>query len=193
MNGDRKLTKYTPFIQSIIQSINGLNSLSILISIIECEWWIDSLRYSTFICILNQLSFIHWLIEWVNEWMSGLCDIEEYDIPSKYRIVKPRLILLRTTTIKYQTHPIWFHYYQIDKSMFCDSLINKQTNKQMIDSWIDWMVNPIWFPMLFNRILFYSILVSLPCFIHFTSIWFYSILFYVYSDRFLFNKSKSIS
>ena len=101
---------------------------------------------------------IDWVNEWMSEWMSGLCDIEEYDIPSKYRIVKPRLILLLTTTIKYQTHPIWFHYYQIDKSMFCDSLINKQTNKQMIDSWIDWMVNPIWFPMLFNRILFYSIL-----------------------------------
>ena len=40
----------------------------------------------------------------------------------------------------------------------------------------------------FYSILLYSIVVSLPCFIHFTSI-----LFYVYSDLFLFNKSKSIS
>ena len=70
MNGDRKLTKYTPFIHSIIQSFNGLNSLSILISIIECEWWIDSLRYSTFICILNQLSLIHWLSDWVIDWLN---------------------------------------------------------------------------------------------------------------------------
>ena len=105
-----------------------------------------------------ESAIFHPLIDWLSEWVNGLCDIEEYDIPSKYRIVKPRLILLLTTTIKYQTHPIWFHYYQIDKSMFCDSLINKQTNKQTNDSWIDWMVNPIWFPMLFNRILFYSIL-----------------------------------
>ena len=35
MNGDRKLTKYTPFIHSFIQWINGLNNLSILISIID--------------------------------------------------------------------------------------------------------------------------------------------------------------
>ena len=163
MNGDRKLTKYTPFIHSFIhsfnRSINGLKSLSILISIIECEWWIDSLRYSTFICILNQLSFIHWLIDWVSEWMSGLCDIEEYDIPSKYRIVKPRLILLRTTTIKYQTHPIWFHYYQIDKSMFCDSLINKQTNKQMIVGLIEWWIQYDFqcYSIGYYSILFYSI------------------------------------
>ena len=147
-----------------------------------------------------QHSFAFWIsylssIDWLNEWVNGLCDIEEYDIPSKYRIVKPRLILLRTTTIKYQTHPIWFHYYQIDKSMFCDSLINKQTNKQMIVGLIEWWIQYDFqcYSIGFYSILFYSILVSLPCFIHFTSIWFYSILFYVYSDRFLFNKSKSIS
>ena len=158
MNGDRKLTKYTPFIQSFNGSMDWTTFLflSVLLSVND-ELILYDIQHS-FAFWISYLSSIDWLIDWLNEWMSGLCDIEEYDIPSKYRIVKPRLILLRTTTIKYQTHPIWFHYYQIDKSMFCDSLINKQTNKQRNDSWIDWMVNPIWFPMLFNRILFYSIL-----------------------------------
>ena len=154
INGDWKLTKYTPFIHSFNGSMDwtAFLFLSVLLSVND-ELILYDIQHS-FAFWISYLSSIDWLIEW----MSGLCDIEEYDIPSKYRIVKPRLILLLTTTIKYQTHPIWFHYYQIDKSMFCDSLINKQTNKQTNDSWIDWMVNPIWFPMLFNRILFYSIL-----------------------------------
>ena len=54
----------------------------------------------------------------------------------------------------------------------------------MIDCWIDWMVNPTWFPFQFNRIL--SILVSLLL----LSI---SPPSFLCSDLFLFNKAKSIS
>lgn len=121
MNGDRKLTKYTPFIHSFIQSFNGLNSLSILISIIECEWWIDSLRYSTFICILNQLSFIHWLIDWVSEWV--VC------------------VILKNTTF----HPnieLWNHdwyYYELQlssiKHIRFDSIIIKLINPCFVTHW----------------------------------------------------------
>ena len=137
-----------------------------------------------------ESAIFHPLIEWVSEWMSGLCDIEEYDILSKYRIVKPRLILLRTTTIKYQTHPIWFHYYQIDKSMFCDSLINKQTHKQMIVGLIEWWIQYDFqcYSIGFYSIIFYCSFISLLYTFHL-----YLIIYYVYSDRFLFNKSKSIS
>ena len=130
-----------------------------------------------------QHSFAFWIsylssIDWLIDWMSGLCDIEEYDIPSKYRIVKPRLILLRTTTIKYQTHPIWFHYYQIDKSMFCDSLINKQTNKQMIVGLIEWWIQYDFqcYSIGFYSILFYSSFIALFYPFHLYLILFYSIL-----------------
>ena len=190
INGYRKLTKYTPFIHLIIHSFNGSMDwtaflfLSVLLSVND-----ELILYDI------QHSFAFWIsylssIDWLSEWVSGLCDIEEYDIPSKYRIVKPRLILLLTTTIKYQTHPIWFHYYQIDKSMFCDSLINKQTNKQMIVGLIEWWIQYDFqcYSIGFYSILFYSSFIAL-----FYPFHLYLILFYVYSDRFLFNKSKSIS
>ena len=125
-----------------------------------------------------ESAIFHPLIDWLIKWMSGLCDIEEYDIPSKYRIVKPRLILLLTTTIKYQTHPIWFHYYQIDKSMFCDSLINKQTNKQMIVGLIEWWIQYDFqcYSIGFYSILFYSSFIALFYPFHLYLILFYSIL-----------------
>ena len=83
-------------------------------------------------------------------------NIEEYSIPFKYRNVNERLILLITTTIKNQTHPIWINDDdQNDNSMVCDSLIYNRAN----DCWIDRMVNPAWFPILFNSIGFHPILV----------------------------------
>ena len=66
-------------------------------------------------------------------------NIEEYSIPFKYRNVNERLILLITTTIKNQTHPIWFNDYdQNDNSMVCDSLIYKQMNDWLIVGLIEW-------------------------------------------------------
>lgn len=174
MNGDRKLTKYTPFIHSFNGSMDwaAFLFLSVLLSVND-----ELILYDI------QHSFAFWIsylssIDWLNEWVSGLCDIEEYDIPSKYRIVKPRLILLRTTTIKYQTHPIWFHYYQIDKSMFCDSLINKQTNKQMIVGLIEWWIQYDFqcYSIGFYSILFYSSFIALFYPFHLYLILFYSIL-----------------
>ena len=150
--------------------------LSVLLSVND-ELILYDIQHS-FAFWISYLSSIDWLIEWVSEWVSGLCDIEEYDIPSKYRIVKPRLILLLTTTIKYQTHPIWFHYYQIDKSMFCDSLINKQTNKQMIVGLIEWWIQYDFqcYSIGFYSILFYSSFIALFYPFHLYLILFYLIL-----------------
>ena len=62
-------------------------------------------------------------------------------IPSKCRNVEERLILLITTTINYQTHPIWFNdNYQIDKFMVCDSLINNRANDWLIYGLIEWWI-----------------------------------------------------
>ena len=133
--------------------------------------WIDSFRYSYLSAF--EISYL---------WSS---DIEEYSIPFKCRNVEERLIFLITTTINYQTHPIWFNdNYQIEKSMVCDSWINNWANDWLIDCWIDWMVNPTWFPMQVNRIL--SILVSLLLLSS-------SPPSFLCSDLFLFNKAKSIS
>ena len=68
--------------------------------------------------------------------------------------------------------------------MVCDSLINNRANDWWIDCWIDWMVNPTWFPIQFNRIL--SILVSLLLLSS-------SPPSFLCSDLFLFYKAKSIS
>ena len=38
--------------------------------------------------------------------IGSFAPIEKYNIPFKYRNVNERLILLITTTINYQTHPI---------------------------------------------------------------------------------------
>ena len=65
--------------------------------------------------------------------------IEKYSIPFKYRNVDERLILLITTTIKNQTHPIWFNDNdQIDNSMVCDSLIYEQMNDWLIVGLVEW-------------------------------------------------------
>ena len=97
------------------ESIGWFNSLSILISGTGLKRWIDFFRYSySFAFVISYL------------WSS---DIEEYSIPSKCRNVEERLIFLITTTIKNQTHPIWFNDDdQIEKSIVCDSLINNRTN-----------------------------------------------------------------
>ena len=123
-----------------------------------------------FICIWNQLSLIEWY----------------WKIQHSIQMPKSeRTINITNTTINYQTRPIWFNdNYQIEKSMVCDSLINNQANDWLIDCWIDWMVNPTWFPMQVNRIL--SILVSLLLLSS-------SPPSFLCSDLFLFNKAKSIS
>ena len=65
--------------------------------------------------------------------------IEGYSIPSKYRNVTGRLILLIISSIYNQTRPIWFDYdNQIARSMVCDWLIN---NQGMIDWLMDWFNN----------------------------------------------------
>ena len=85
--------------------------------------------------------------------------IEEYNIPFKYRNVNERLILLITTTIKNQTHPIWFNDNdQNDNSMVCDSLIYKQMNDWLLD-WSNGKSSMIPNPIQFNSIGFDPILV----------------------------------
>ena len=151
------------------ESIGSFNSLSILINGTGLKRWIDSFRYSCSSAF--EISYL---------WSS---DVEEYSIPSKCRNVEERLILLITTTIKNQNTSDLI-YYQIDKSLVCDSLINNRANDWWIDCWIDWMVNPTWFPIQFNRIL--SILVSLLLLSS-------SPPSFLCCDLFLFNKAKSIS
>ena len=117
------------------ESIGWFNSLSILISGTGLKRWIDSFRYSYLSAF--EISYL---------WSS---DIEEYIILSKCGNVNERLILLITTTIKNQhTHPIWFIIKLINPWFVTHWL----TIEQMIDSWIDWMVNPTWFSFQFNRI-----------------------------------------
>ena len=111
-------------------------------------------------------------------------NIEEYSIPFKYRNVNERLILLITTTIKNQTHPIWFNDDQIDNSMICDSLIYKQMNDWLLD-WSNGKSSMIPNPIQFNRIWSNSSLVAVI-------IQLFS-LFIVYSELFLFNEAKSMS
>ena len=86
--------------------------------------------------------------------------IEEYSIPSKYRNVNERLILLITTTIKKQTLPIWINNDdQIDNSMVCDSLIYKQMNDWLLD-WSNGKTSMIPNPIQFNQIWSNSCLVA---------------------------------
>ena len=62
-------------------------------------------------------------------------------IPSKCRNVEERLIFLITTTIKNQTHPIWFNdNNQFDKSIVCDLLINNRANDWLIAGLIEWRI-----------------------------------------------------
>ena len=110
-------------------------------------------------------------------------NIEEYSIPFKYRNVNERLILLITTTIKNQTHPIWFNDNQIDNSMICDSLIYKQMNDWLLD-WSNGKSSMIPNPIQFNRIWSNSSLVAVI-------IQLFS-LFIVYSELYSFNKAKSV-
>ena len=112
-------------------------------------------------------------------------NIEEYSIPFKYRNVNERLILLITTTIKNQTHPIWFNDDdQIDNSMICDSLIYKQMNDWLLD-WSNGKSSMIPNPIQFNRIWSNSSLVAVNIQLFY--------LFIVYSELFLFNEAKSVS
>ena len=112
-------------------------------------------------------------------------NIEEYSILFKYRNVNERLILLITTTIKNQTHPIWINNDdQIDNSMICDSLIYKQMNDWLLD-WSNGKSSMISNPIQFNRIWSNSSLVAVI-------IQLFS-LFIVYSELFLFNEAKSMS
>ena len=153
------------------ESIGWFNSLSILINGTGLKRWIDSFRYSYSSAF--EISY---------PWSS---DIEEY----RHSIQMPkcgRTIDITNTTINYQlsTHASDLIYYQIDKSMVCDSLINNRANDWWIDCWIDWMANPTWFPFQFNRIL--SILVSLLLLSR-------SPPSFLCCDRFLLNKAKSIS
>ena len=111
--------------------------------------------------------------------------IEKYSISFKYRNVNGRLILLITTTINYQTLPIWFNNDdQIDNSMVCDSLIYKQMNDWLLD-WSNGKSSMIPNPIQFNRIWSNSSLVAVI-------IQLFS-LFIVYSELFLFNEAKSLS
>ena len=111
--------------------------------------------------------------------------IEKYSISFKYRNVNGRLILLITTTINYQTLPIWFNNDdQIDNSMVCDSLIYKQMNDWLLD-WSNGKSSMISNPIQFNRIWSNSSLVAVI-------IQLFS-LFIVYSELFLFNEAKSVS
>ena len=168
MNNNESISKTNQI--HTTESIGWFNSLSILINGTGLKRWIDSFRYSYSSAF--EISYL---------WSS---DIEEY----RYSIQMPkseRTINITNTTINYQTRPIWFNdNYQIEKSMVCDSLINNQANDWWIDCWIDWMVNPTWFPIQVNRIL--SILVSLLL----LSI---SPPSFLCCDLFLFNEAKSIS
>ena len=111
--------------------------------------------------------------------------IEEYSIPFKYRNVNQRLILLITTPIKNQTHPIWINNDdQIDNSMICDLLIYKQMNDWLLD-WSNGKTSMIPNPIQFNRIWSDSSLVAVIIQL--------SSLFIVYSELFLFNEAKSMS
>ena len=125
MNGDRKLTKYTPFIHSIIHSM---------------DQWIEQPFYSYqyywvwmmnwFFTIFNiHLHFesaifhplIDWLIVWVNEWV--VC------------------VILKNTTF----HPnieLWNHdwyYYELQlssiKHIRFDSIIIKLINPCFVTHW----------------------------------------------------------
>ena len=123
-----------------------------------------------FICIWNQLSLIEWYWRIQHSIQMPKCG-RTIDITNNYNYQESK-------------HTSDLIHYQIDKSMVCDSLINNRANDWWIDCWIDWMVNPTWFPIQVNRIL--SILVSL---LLFTS----SPLSFLCSDLFLFNEAKSIS
>ena len=127
------------------ESIGWFNSLSILINGTGLKRWIDSFRYSYSSAF--EISYL---------WSS---DIEEY----RHSIQMPKCerTINITNYYNYQEskHASDLIYYQIDKSMDCDSLINNRENDWWIDCWIDWMANPTWFSIQVNRIL--SILVSL--------------------------------
>ena len=104
------------------ESIGWFNSLSILINGTGLKRWIDSFRYSYSSAF--EISY---------PWSS---DVEEYSIPSKYRNVEERLILLITTTIKNQhMHPIWFIIKLINPWFVTHWL----TIEQMIDWLLDWL------------------------------------------------------
>ena len=62
INRYRKLTKYTH--HSFNHLIGGFNILTIVIRVIEFDRSIESLHYSTSICILNQISIGIQLTEW---------------------------------------------------------------------------------------------------------------------------------
>ena len=112
-------------------------------------------------------------------------NIEKYNIPFKYRNMNERLILLFTTTIKNQTHPIWFNNDdQIDKSMVCDSLIYKQMNDWLLDlsnGKSSMISNPIQFNRIWSNSSVVAVIIQLFS------------LFIVYSELFLFNEAKSVS
>ena len=107
------------------ESIGWFNSHPILINATGLKRWIDSFSYSYSSAL--EISYL---------WSS---DFEEYSVPSKCRNVKERLILLITTTIKNQNTSDLI-YYQIDKSMVCDLLINNRAYDWMIAVLIEWWI-----------------------------------------------------
>ena len=131
MNNNESISKTNQI--HTTESIGWFNSLSILINGTGLKRWIDSFRYSYSSAF--EISYL---------WSS---DIEKYSILSKCRNVEERLILLITTTIKNQTHPIWFNdNYQIDKSMVCDSLINNRAYDWLMADWLNGESNLISIP-----------------------------------------------
>ena len=113
MNNNESISKTNQI--HTTESIGWFNSLSILINGTGLKRWIDSFRYSYSSAL--EISY---------PWSS---DIEEHSIPSKCRNVEERLILLLTTTIYYQTHPIWFIIILINPWIVTHWL----TIEQMID------------------------------------------------------------
>ena len=168
MNNNESISKTNQI--HTTESIGWFNSLSILINGTGLKRWIDSFRYSCSSAF--EISYL---------WSS---DIEEY----RYSIQMPKCgrTIDITTNYNYQEskHASYLIHYQIDKSMDCESLTSNRANDWWIDCWIDWMVNPTWFPIQVNRIL--SILVSMLL----LSI---SPPSFLCCDLFLFYKAKSIS
>ena len=121
MNGDRKLTKYTPFIHSFNRSMDwtAFLFLSVLLSVND-ELILYDIQHS-FAFWISYLSSIDWLIEWVNEWV--VC------------------VILKNTTF----HPnieLWNHdwyYYELQlssiKHIRFDSIIIKLINPCFVTHW----------------------------------------------------------
>ena len=122
MNGYRKLTKYTPFIQSFNRSMDWTAAflfLSVLLSVND-ELILYDIQHS-FAFWISYLSSIDWLNDWMSEWV--VC------------------VILKNTTF----HPnieLWNHdwyYYELQlssiKHIRFDSIIIKLINPCFVTHW----------------------------------------------------------